>query len=150
MPIPTMLHNYELDNSLIIEELNYDIEELIRIVNDRLPQLNVDQRAIFDDVVKAVKTYTSTIIFVDGRVPFVVNSMTNTIQLPEDIVLPSQELNDIIRYIYPNLSMQVNHQYLVERLILISKNDDVNTINLIAMKQFPGEAVELIYIDCQT
>ncbi|CAG8707311.1 2393_t:CDS:1, partial [Racocetra fulgida] len=55
-----------LDNSLIREELNYDIEELTRTVNDGLPQLNADQRAIFDDVVKAVETHTLTIIFVDG------------------------------------------------------------------------------------
>ncbi|CAG8828712.1 31941_t:CDS:2, partial [Racocetra persica] len=56
----------------------------------------------------------------EKHIPFITNSMTNTIQLSEDIVLLSQDS------------------------ILTSKNDDVNIINSIVMRQFAGEAVEYL------
>ncbi|CAG8810426.1 13843_t:CDS:1, partial [Racocetra persica] len=80
----------------------------------------------------------------EKHISFVANLMTNTIQLSEDIVLLSQELNDIIYYVYLNLFLQMNHQYLVECSILTFKNNNVNTINSIVIRQFSEESVEYL------
>ncbi|CAG8470873.1 16507_t:CDS:2, partial [Racocetra persica] len=37
------------------------------------------------------------------------------IQLPEDLILPSQQLNDLIQFVYPEFSSHSDSQYLVER-----------------------------------
>ncbi|CAB5127102.1 unnamed protein product [Rhizophagus irregularis] len=58
------------------------------------------------------------------------------------IILPSQNINDLINFIYSNFTTYFNPQYLVERAILTPKNIDVNNVNTIIMDQFPGEAVE--------
>jgi ATP-dependent protease Clp ATPase subunit len=66
MPIPTALPNYEQDNHLIQEEQSYNTEELIQVYENGFYRLNVDQKAIFEKVVLAVKSQTPTMIFVDG------------------------------------------------------------------------------------
>ncbi|CAG8679345.1 5255_t:CDS:2 [Cetraspora pellucida] len=186
MPTPTMFFEYELNNTLIKDKENYDIEELTQIINNGLPQLNVDQYAIFESIVKAIETHASAIMFVDGpassgmaalllpggrtahscfkipinvhedstctvsyeeHMPFVTNSKANTIKLPEYIVLRSQELNDMIHYIYPNLSNCLDYQYMVEHSIFASKNNDISIINSTVMTQFPKEAIEYLSAD---
>ncbi|CAJ0641618.1 4542_t:CDS:2 [Entrophospora sp. SA101] len=71
----------------------------------------------------------------------------NIIQLPDDIVLSSEELTDLTQFVYSGFSSHTNSQYLVERAILAPKNDQVNAINDIIMTQFPGDAVEYLSAD---
>ncbi|CAG8844683.1 28533_t:CDS:1, partial [Gigaspora margarita] len=71
----------------------------------------------------------------------------DTIQLPKDIILPFQDINALIRFIYPNLSANSDPQYLVEHAILAPKNEHVNAINAAIMAQLAGEAVEYLSAD---
>ncbi|CAG8741220.1 15101_t:CDS:2 [Cetraspora pellucida] len=66
MSIPIADTNTEQDNYLIREEQQYNIEELAEIIEKELPCLNVDQRAIFDEVIAAIETKTPAVFFVDG------------------------------------------------------------------------------------
>ncbi len=83
----------------------------------------------------------------EGRISTINGLESGVIRLPNDIVLPSQEINDLISFIYPNLSTYSNSKYLVERAILTPKNVDVYAINTIIMNQFPGEAIEYFSAD---
>jgi ATP-dependent exoDNAse (exonuclease V) alpha subunit len=83
----------------------------------------------------------------EGQIPTIDGLANNIIQLPNDIVLQSQNINDLIQLIYPNLSINSNPKYLVERAILTPKNVDVYSVNTIIMDQFPGEAVEYLSAD---
>jgi hypothetical protein len=83
----------------------------------------------------------------EGRVPTISEEESDTIILPEDIVLSSQDLNDLINFVYPDLSMHSDPKYFVERGILTPTNEYVNSINTIIMNQFPGEAVEYLSAD---
>ena len=66
MPIPTTSFNDDQSNHLIREEQQYDIEELTRLTEEGYSQLNVDQRAVFEEVITAVENNNPAIFFVDG------------------------------------------------------------------------------------
>ncbi len=67
MPIPIALPNHDgQDNYLIREEQQYNIEELAQLIKDAYLHLNEDQRAVYEEVITAVKTETPAIFFVDG------------------------------------------------------------------------------------
>ena len=68
MPIPTALpnNNNKQDNQLIREKQQYNIEELAELTENGFSRLNVDQRAVFEEVVAAVETKTPNIFFVDS------------------------------------------------------------------------------------
>ncbi|CAG8516263.1 4577_t:CDS:2 [Racocetra fulgida] len=131
MPIPITLDD---TNSLIHEEQNYDIDELIHILEHGIPQLNEDQLTIFNKVINAVESkilpYSSLTVpveqekhsFIKGRIP-TIGPEHNKIQLSEDLILPFQQLNDLIQFVYPEFSSHSDSQYLVERAILTPKNE---------------------------
>src|SRR5438874_10516210 len=83
----------------------------------------------------------------EGHIPTIRGLENNIIQLPNDIILPSQNINDLINFVYSNLTTNFNPQYLVKRAILTPKNIDVHTVNTIIMDQFPGDAVEYLSAD---
>jgi ATP-dependent DNA helicase PIF1 len=83
----------------------------------------------------------------EGRIPTIRGLENNIIRLPNDIILPSQNINDLINFVYSNLTTNFNPQYLVKRAILTPKNIDVHTVNTIIMDQFPGDAVEYLSAD---
>lgn len=83
----------------------------------------------------------------EGHIPPINGLETDMIQIPKDFVLPSQDVNSLIDFIYPNLFVHSNPRYLVERAILTPKNDYVDVINSTIMSQFPGEAVEYLSAD---
>ncbi|CAG8454576.1 18911_t:CDS:2 [Gigaspora rosea] len=66
MPVSIAFSNNKYDNQLIRKEQQYNIEELIAIIENNLLLLNINQRVIFDEVIGAVKTQTPSIFFVDG------------------------------------------------------------------------------------
>ncbi|CAG8630023.1 10050_t:CDS:2, partial [Racocetra persica] len=71
----------------------------------------------------------------------------DTIQLPQEIVLPTQDINALIRFIYPDFSADSDPQYLVEHAILAPKNEHINAINAAIMNQFPVDAVDYFSAD---
>ncbi|CAG8741222.1 15102_t:CDS:1, partial [Cetraspora pellucida] len=81
------------------------------------------------------------------HIPTVAEIEGNIIQLSKNIILPFQDINALIHFIYPNLSASSDSQYLVKRAILAPKNKHVNAINAAIMTQFPGEAVEYLSAD---
>ena len=83
----------------------------------------------------------------EGCIPTITGLENNIIRLPNDLILPSQNVNDIINFVYSDLLTYSNPQYLVERAILTPKNVDVNNVNTTIMDQFPGEAVEYYTAD---
>ena len=82
-----------------------------------------------------------------GYIPTIRGLENNIIRLPNDIILPSQNINDLINFVYSNFTTHFNPQYLVEHTILAPKNVNVNNVNTIIIDQFPGEAVEYYSAD---
>ena len=83
----------------------------------------------------------------EGHIPTIRELENNIIRLPNDLILPSQNINDLINFVYSNFITNFNLQYLVEHAILTPKNIDVNNINTIIMDQFSGEVVEYYSTD---
>src|SRR5436190_13694152 len=83
----------------------------------------------------------------EGRIPTIKGLENNIIRLPNDIILPSQNINDLINFVYFNLTTNnFNPQYLVKRAILTPKNIDVHTVNTIIMDQFPGDELNILVL----
>jgi ATP-dependent DNA helicase PIF1 len=75
----------------------------------------------------------------ESHIPTAINELDdNVIRLSNNIVLPSQNIDDLIHFVYPDLSTNFNPKYLVEHAILAPKNDHVNTLNTTIMDQFSG------------
>ena len=83
----------------------------------------------------------------EGQIPTIRGLENNIIRLPNDLILPSQNINDLINFVYSNFITNSNPQYLVEYTILIPKNIDINNVNTIIMDQFPEEVVEYYSAD---
>src|SRR3954463_16060467 len=58
----------------------------------------------------------------EGRIPTIRELENNIIRLPNDIILPSQDIDNLINFVYSNFTTHSNSQYLVERAILTPKN----------------------------
>ena len=70
------------------------------------------------------------------------------IQLPHDMVLPSDNLHGLINHVYPDLAdHQADRKYFLERGILAPKNDDVDHINDIINNIFLGQITEYLSAD---
>ncbi|CAG8621434.1 8246_t:CDS:2, partial [Racocetra fulgida] len=70
------------------------------------------------------------------------------IKLPNDLYISSQNLHNLIYFIYPNhLSNSTNSLYLLERGILAPKNTDVAFINSTIMNLFPGDEIDYLSAD---
>src|SRR2546421_12573388 len=80
----------------------------------------------------------------EGRIPTIRGLENNIIRLPNDIILPSQNINNLINFVYSDLPTHFNPQYLVERAILTSKNVDVYTVNTIVMDQFLEKQLNIL------
>jgi len=91
------------------------------------------------------KEFTEWLLEVgEDRIPTIRGLENNIIRLPNNIILPSQNINDLINFIYSDLTTYFNPQYLVKHTILTSKNIDVYTVNTIIINQFPREVVEYL------
>ncbi|GJU21618.1 DNA helicase [Tanacetum coccineum] len=65
-PPPTDLLE-QLANRLLMEERNYNREELTQLKNDSVPRLNADQKAIYDLIMNADENSRQELIFVYGH-----------------------------------------------------------------------------------
>lgn len=76
----------------------------------------------------------------EGKLP-VVESDTDIVRLPDDIALPSENVQDLIDFVHADIATQhATPDYLVNRAILAPRNEDVDLINEAVMNAFPGEA----------
>ncbi|CAG8742999.1 19_t:CDS:2 [Cetraspora pellucida] len=66
MPISNLPSDYSYTNRLICEEQSYDINELNRIVQTGVFQLNIDQHNIFEKVIVALENKAPVMFFVDS------------------------------------------------------------------------------------
>jgi hypothetical protein len=73
---------------------------------------------------------------------------TGCIQLPTDFCVIIDSQNALIDQIFPNVHRKnTNHEWLVERAILVAKNVDVNKLNLKIQNLLPGDLVTYKSID---
>ena len=80
----------------------------------------------------------------DGTEPFV--DEQNNIMLPEEILLQSNTLQDLIRHVYPQ-GPNNDPDYMAKRCCLTPKNDDSHAINHMVLQQLPGETITYFSID---
>ncbi|CAG8797277.1 21607_t:CDS:1, partial [Cetraspora pellucida] len=72
----------------------------------------------------------------------------NYIKLPNEIVLQSQNLQDLISFVYPDLtSPNTNSSYFIDRAILAPKNTDVSLLNSTTMNLYSGQKFEYLSAD---
>lgn len=55
LPVPSMDMIAVLRNQLLLEEMSYDKEALLKHHNDLLPKLNGDQRSVYNKVVTSIQ-----------------------------------------------------------------------------------------------
>ncbi|CAG8739213.1 5383_t:CDS:2, partial [Acaulospora morrowiae] len=111
MPTPTINLTAFCDNYLIQEEQQYDM-------------LTFARQADTPDVTAQQDFANWLLQLGEGRIPMVKKG-ENIIKLPIDIVLPSQDIQDLINFVYADLAaLHNNFDYLVNRGILAPRNDD--------------------------
>ncbi|CAG8475957.1 23974_t:CDS:2 [Cetraspora pellucida] len=121
-----ILPTVERTNTLIAKELNYNPNELSYIIK------NGGQTAHSWFKLSINLHKDSTCSFSHGS-----DTASNTISLPEQIVLKSHTLNDLITSVYSNFSFHYDSHFLAEHVILTLRNDDVHAINANILSQFP-------------
>jgi len=91
MPLPDRDWSGQAGNSLIGEQLNYDRDQEHTSAEQRIPQLNPEQRQAHDRIVSSVETRAGQVFFLNGPggtgKTFVYNTVCNTIRSKGWIVL---------------------------------------------------------------
>jgi ATP-dependent DNA helicase PIF1 len=74
---------------------------------------------------------------------------TGTTTLPDHFKCPENTIDSLISTIYPGINQLPlpTDQYIAERTILTSRNDDVDDINEKMLSEFPGEEIEFLSAD---
>jgi hypothetical protein len=67
---------------------------------------------------------------------------TGCIKLPTDFYTIIYSQNALIDQIFPNVHRQHRQEWLAERAILVTKNMDVNELNLKIQNLLPGDLVQ--------
>jgi hypothetical protein len=76
---------------------------------------------------------------------------SNTIELPANMRLPQNSVNDLINAIYPGITQGNNPgEYFLQRTILSPKNNAVDDLNQSILDQFPGGETVLTSFDKAT
>ncbi|CAG8733907.1 16572_t:CDS:2, partial [Acaulospora morrowiae] len=112
MPTPTINPIAFCDNYLIQEELQYDMLTFARQANSNKSQLNSDQLATNIRLLQNAKAPDATaqqdfanwLLQLGEGCILMVNKGENIIKLPMDIVLPSQNIQDLINFVYTDLA----------------------------------------------
>ncbi|CAG8465669.1 4455_t:CDS:2 [Cetraspora pellucida] len=69
----------------------------------------------------------------------------NLINIPDNIILLSQNIHSLINFVYPDLTTSLNNSnYLMNRGILTPKNIDVDLVNDLIMNLCPTESTEYL------
>jgi hypothetical protein len=86
--------------------------------------------------------------FGQGDVPTVTlprNMPSDFISIPQEMIIPGDNLLNFIRHVYCDIANNVhNHNYLMGRAILTTKNKDVKVINNLLLDCLPGQKKHLI------
>ncbi|CAG8587289.1 7107_t:CDS:2, partial [Dentiscutata heterogama] len=139
MPIPpenssNTYNNEDALNQLIQEERSYNITKLENKLNQNLSLLNDDQHVIFNAITQTIEHEKK------DRNYLVVPGTENKIELPLDIVILDEKLSNLIDFLFPDFIQQsTNMDYLIERTILTSKNDNASKISYLIIDKFPGD-----------
>ena len=67
LPQPNNFVDYDINNRLLIEELNYDIQDLKQKYESLLQSLNIEQRIIYNDVINDVNHNNGGLFFIYGH-----------------------------------------------------------------------------------
>ncbi|CAG8729358.1 15935_t:CDS:2 [Acaulospora morrowiae] len=146
MPTPTMQLLLIHESYLIQEEQRYNILALAQKVNNDKSRLNSDQLFVFNTVMQA--EFANWLQQLGEVYIQTVNQEEDIIRLPMNIVISSQDIQDLINFVYTDLTAQYNNsEYLVYRAILAPKNDDVDIINNAIMHAFLGETITYFSAD---
>src|SRR5271163_942319 len=66
MPLPQFDWNLAVGNRLVADQRSYDLDEQAQLATQRIPTLNVGQRAAFDAIVTAVENKSGKTFFLHG------------------------------------------------------------------------------------
>ena len=80
----------------------------------------------------------------DGTEPVIDDE--HNITLPNEVLLPSNTLEELIHHVYPQ-GPNDNHDYMAKRCCLTPKNDNSHAINHIVLNHLPGETTTYLSID---
>ncbi|CAO3654617.1 unnamed protein product [Mucor hiemalis] len=81
------------------------------------------------------------------------SSCTDLIEIPPHMVIPGDNLIDLLKALYPDLyctPVRISHNTLINSAVLTPKNKDVATINSLMLDVYPGEAVSYLSADVST
>lgn len=67
LPVPSLDANSILRNQLLLEEMSYDKADLLKQHYNLLPNLNSDQRLVYDKVVSSIENKKQILMFVYGH-----------------------------------------------------------------------------------
>ncbi|GBM62124.1 hypothetical protein AVEN_6494-1 [Araneus ventricosus] len=82
----------------------------------------------------------------DGKVPTELTS--DLISIPSDFCVPVTSLKELTRHVFPDISNKYrDYNWLCERAILALKNENVNIINEIILKNLPGNFITYKSVD---
>ena len=91
MPIPTSAHVDITSNSLLMEELSYNVDDLLAQKDGLINSLTTQQKHIFDTIMDACYSGGGGFFFVNGfggtGKTFLWNTLTTAIRSKGDIVL---------------------------------------------------------------
>ena len=86
-----------------------------------------------------------------GDVPTVTlprNIPSDFISIPQEMIIPGENLLNLIRHVYCDIANNVhNHNYLMGRAILTTKNKDVKAINNLLLDCLPGQKTSYMSSD---
>ncbi|CAG8714005.1 13024_t:CDS:2, partial [Acaulospora morrowiae] len=159
--------NYQR-NRFISEHLNWDQNELRNTVDNLISQMNNEQRAAYQDIFNSVtEQYDASLqrsqLWMHVKVHTLKKNMRlegeseenkryaqwlldvgndvneSKVAIPENMRV-SPDLKSLIDAVYYNISVEgiCTNQYLKDRIILSSRNDDVDAINRTILNIFPG------------
>ncbi len=76
---------------MIVEQLNWNCKDLTTIVNEHVPQHNVEQTIIYEEVLTSVNEHNGTTFFLDGLIgtdkTFLYNTIVVKLRSEENIVI---------------------------------------------------------------
>jgi hypothetical protein len=75
------------------------------------------------------------------------NDEHDNVVLPQFLRSPSDDIDDLIKHVYPTIQNAQSDAYFKERCILAPRDREVHEINRIALKRFPGSQSDILSVD---